>query len=716
MKAHRTDMSDLYTGSLESTGGNNGNITVRRAPRSDRSKMALTHSDSRADGAGRPTFGGESLLIDSILSRSEMEEVNRMLELGNDHVNEDYPFTSTQMSRAGFAGLTGSPPSLSMSPIKPHAGSNREAQRNNKATVIEGQEDLFNCLNKVGSVYSNSGWKESSSLDIQSSGIGAGAPRRGALDDTIKNCSGVQGSGEGEPTTQRGYSAGVPQDDTTRTLNDLVHDPETAVRDPVTAGSETGVQGEDGSKQTGNVGPGSVQGLETDKTTATEVPTKRTGEANPDDHPNDEHEGNEDGKSQTSGDGGKIATAEESEGEGDEEPTVAGMAEQFRLMNRILTKLDGKSDKIHETVEELKVSLEYSQHEIDQLKKENQQLKCQINELGTEEQRTAYQLKKVEEQVDRVDTNGKKRNLILEGVPEKDGGREDVSKAVWEVLDQLKLDRGMELDSCYRTGTYNKNRIRPIIVTFVRQADRDVVYSKRMDLRRTQGHKQVWVSEDLGPASKKARNMIRMIARQAQTEGIDHRTGKYAIYIDRHKYTESNLEELPTPLLPAAMKQIKIDKSTIAYQSERAPFSNFFPAQIKMGDRTFTCLEQVFQYLRAKTLNKPLAAAKIYLSRDPVEMKRIGDELGTSEEWEQKKFDVMYLCLKMKFDQHKDLRDLLLNSGDCELVEATPGRLWGCGATLSSNLLRKHDWPGENRQGKILMTVRDELRRATKEA
>ena len=53
---------------------------------------------------------------------------------------------------------------------------------------------------------------------------------------------------------------------------------------------------------------------------------------------------------------------------------------------------------------------------------------------------------------------------------------------------------------------------------------------------------------------------------------------------------------------------------------------------------------------------------------------------------------------------------MLLDTGNCELVVATPNRLWGCGATLSSNLLRRHEWPGENRQGKILMTVRNELR------
>ena len=148
-------------------------------------------------------------------------------------------------------------------------------------------------------------------------------------------------------------------------------------------------------------------------------------------------------------------------------------------------------------------------------------------------------------------------------------------KTVWSVLDQLNVDRAIELDSCFRTGSFGKGRPRPITVIFVKQSDKDLVFSKRMELKRTTQHKQVWVNEDLGPASKKARNMIRLISRQAQMEGIDHRTGKYAIFIDRRKYDESNLDELPHPLHPASLKQVQVDDSTIAYQSESAPFSFF---------------------------------------------------------------------------------------------------------------------------------------------
>ena len=88
----------------------------------------------------------------------------------------------------------------------------------------------------------------------------------------------------------------------------------------------------------------------------------------------------------------------------------------------------------------------------------------------------------------------------------------------------------------------------------------------------------------------------------------------------------------------------------------------------------------------------------------------VGNELGTSEDWERRQFDIMYECVKRKFDQNPDLKVHLLKTGDLELVEASPNRLWGCGATLSSNALRKRDWPGQNKHREILMTVRDKYR------
>ena len=408
------------------------------------------------------------------------------------------------------------------------------------------------------------------------------------------------------------------------------------------------------------------------------------------------------------------ADSDNEEAENKDERVIDMQAIMVKLdkVDGILGKIDSKATETSETVKALQVSLEFSQSEIDNLKAENKVLRQKMADMEMEERRTSYQVKKTEEKLDRVDTAGRKKNLIFEGISEIDGGRGDVSRTLWALLDQLKLDKGIDIDTCYRVGSYNKNRTRPINVAFVKQSDRDLVYSWRTELRRTENHKQVWVNEDLGQISTKTRNMIRLIAKQAQAEGIDCRTGKYALFVGNRKFDESNFDELPHPLHPSSVKQIQIDATTIAYQSENAPFSNFYPARFNLGKQGFTCHEQAFQYLKARKLNKPLAATRILLSRDLVEMKRIGDGLGTSDAWEACKFDIMYMCLKAKFEQNEDLKHMLLRTGACELVEATPDRLWGCGATLSSNVLRRHEWHGENRQGKTLMTVREELRMA----
>lgn len=57
--------------------------------------------------------------------------------------------------------------------------------------------------------------------------------------------------------------------------------------------------------------------------------------------------------------------------------------------------------------------------------------------------------------------------------------------------------------------------------------------------------------------------------------------------------------------------------------------------------------------------------------------------------------------LRAKFSQHKELKELLLSTGDATLVEHTArGRIWGDGG----------DGSGENRLGRLLMQVREELR------
>ena len=388
----------------------------------------------------------------------------------------------------------------------------------------------------------------------------------------------------------------------------------------------------------------------------------------------------------------------------------AVVAHRLMEVDDEMGRLNAKTTELTTTVHGLKDSLEFSQREVDLLKKENLALKAQVGSLELEDKRAQFQIETVDDKLDRLETLVKKKNLLIEGVPELVGKKEDVEETIGRILDQLNVPGRINFDACYRLGQYSRSGSRPILVAFEKQSDRDMIYAKRMDLKHTADYQRVWLNEDLGSASKRKRGLIRLISKEAQIQGIDCRTGKYAIHIDKVKYDESNWSELPPPLQPTSLKQVQVDGSTIAYQSEFAPFSNFYPCQIEIGKHMFFCLEQAFQFLRAKFLNKHLQATRIYLSRDVRFIKQVGGDLGSSEDWEAQQIEVMYSCLKKKFEQNPALLNLLLATGNMELVEATQDRLWGCGATLSSNVLRRHQWVGQNRHGKILMTIRDEFR------
>ena len=83
------------------------------------------------------------------------------------------------------------------------------------------------------------------------------------------------------------------------------------------------------------------------------------------------------------------------------------------------------------------------------------------------------------------------------------------------------------------------------------------------------------------------------------------------------------------------------------------------------------------------------------------EAKRLGRRVRLRSDWEQVKYDVMLDVVRAKFNQHPDLAQKLLATGDEELVE---GNDWG------DTYWGVCNGRGKNMLGKILMRVRAELR------
>lgn len=126
--------------------------------------------------------------------------------------------------------------------------------------------------------------------------------------------------------------------------------------------------------------------------------------------------------------------------------------------------------------------------------------------------------------------------------------------------------------------------------------------------------------------------------------------------------------------------------------------SNFFMAEVKLGNAVYPSTEHAYQ--AAKTKNKKLRR-KVAKAKTANDAKRIGRQLTLREDWENIKVGVMYRVCYAKFTQHADLKEKLLATGDAKLIE---GNWWG------DTFWGVCDGKGKNKLGQVLMMIREELR------
>jgi N-glycosidase YbiA len=133
-------------------------------------------------------------------------------------------------------------------------------------------------------------------------------------------------------------------------------------------------------------------------------------------------------------------------------------------------------------------------------------------------------------------------------------------------------------------------------------------------------------------------------------------------------------------------------------------FSNFSPHPVIMQGIYWSTVEHYYQAQKfvgttdaliiplIQNAETPELAAS--LGRDPKHQLRL--------DWEDVKTQVMREAVLKKFLTHNDIREILLNTGDKLIVENSPtDYFWGCGT----------DKTGYNHLGKILMSVREEIRK-----
>lgn len=131
------------------------------------------------------------------------------------------------------------------------------------------------------------------------------------------------------------------------------------------------------------------------------------------------------------------------------------------------------------------------------------------------------------------------------------------------------------------------------------------------------------------------------------------------------------------------------------FKGEYFFLSNFYQTPLIYNGLRFENTEAAFQ--AAKCPDRMNEFCKL----NPSEAKRLGRRVFLRPDWEEVKDQVMYEVCLAKFSQTPELAESLLQTGDAVLIE---GNTWGDKVWGVCNGV------GENRLGKTLMRIRDELR------
>ena len=138
-----------------------------------------------------------------------------------------------------------------------------------------------------------------------------------------------------------------------------------------------------------------------------------------------------------------------------------------------------------------------------------------------------------------------------------------------------------------------------------------------------------------------------------------------------------------------------------SFRGEHFFLSNFFPSRICIDGKWYGTNEHWYQASKAES---EADHERVRLAPTAAVAKKIGRSIKIRSDWDQIKDGVMRRGLSAKFAV-PELRERLLATGDAELIELNTwhDEIWGIDIKTGK---------GENRLGKMLMQIREEIKRS----
>ena len=214
-------------------------------------------------------------------------------------------------------------------------------------------------------------------------------------------------------------------------------------------------------------------------------------------------------------------------------------AENKLLKERVQTLEDGKKDmeknilkKIEDRQNTREKVISSVEEEVKELKNEIRKLKEARNSknIKTEESEginrpvpTLYTINQDNQVLKEMeDRNARRRNVIITGIEEKTG--EDIMETVKGLLE--KIGSITTSFDTYRIGKANVDKIRPIIVKFENESEKEQVLCKKRNLKNMTGCEKIFVREDM---TWKQRETLMDLIREARERTAEKENEKWTV-------------------------------------------------------------------------------------------------------------------------------------------------------------------------------------------
>jgi hypothetical protein len=395
----------------------------------------------------------------------------------------------------------------------------------------------------------------------------------------------------------------------------------------------------------------------------------------------------------------------------DAPPWARVFRDEIRSLCRVITNMSD-SDK-------------YTDNRITDLENSNSKLcheaeitKTTIEVLNNKVERMELRFNALEEKVMRHEVQARKCNLLFYGLAE-DGHdswldcRRKVDRALANTSirmdpQQIKIDKVHRLGAPSGNNRQRNSRPRPIIVSYNWNAERDMVWQLRGELK----SRGITVEEDQPEEITSRRARLMPIYRKALTM-TQHKKRTFLngdqLTISGQHFTVDNLHLLPEELDPRYIATQTQDDVTIFF-SQNSPLSNHHPSPMVIENKNYLCNEQFYFAKKCDKLGDDVALHRVLATRDPKVMLREGRRATNFSGfvWEDVEQSIMEQGVKAKFNQNRALKDFLMETQNNWIGESAPNnKKWGTGLYMGDPNAYNTDLWADNFLGQILMKTRD---------